>query len=136
MSPRKPQPQLLDRFETVDEHAESMKALPLDRGGQMAFATAALALRFGGRIDEDTGERLAAPITAQQLVEARRFEDPYNSLWTSFQRIQENVIRGGQAGRNAQGRRMQTRPVGSIDRGVSLNRALWMLAEEMRKLKS
>ena len=30
---------------------------------------------------------------------------------------------------------VQTRPVGSIDRGVSLNRALWMLAEEMRKLK-
>ncbi len=27
-------------------------------------------------------------------------------------------------------------PVGSIDRGVSLNRALWVLAEEMRKLKA
>jgi len=50
--------------------------------------------------------------------------------------IQENVIRGGQPGRSAQGRRLQTRPVGSIDRGVSLNRALWMLAEEMRKLKA
>jgi len=49
--------------------------------------------------------------------------------------VHENVIRGGQRGRSAQGRRLQTRPVGSIDRGVSLNRALWMLAEEMRKLK-
>ena len=29
-----------------------------------------------------------------------------------------------------------TRRVGSIDRGVSLNRALWVLAEEMRKLKA
>ena len=47
-----------------------------------------------------------------------------------------DVIRGGQPGRSAQGRRLQTRPVGSIDRGVSLNRALWMLAEEMRKLKA
>ena len=28
------------------------------------------------------------------------------------------------------------RPVGSIDRTVSLNRALWVLAEEMRKLKA
>jgi len=46
----------------------------------------------------------------------------------------ENVIRGGQRGRSAQGRRLQTCPVG-IDRSVSLNRALWMLAEEMRKLK-
>jgi hypothetical protein len=30
---------------------------------------------------------------------------------------------------------MQTRPIASIDRSVSLNRALWVLAEEMRKLK-
>jgi len=33
------------------------------------------------------------------------------------------------------GRRLKTRPVASIDRGVSLNRALWVLAEEMRKIK-
>jgi hypothetical protein len=31
---------------------------------------------------------------------------------------------------------MQTRPVASIDRGVSLNCALWMLAEEIRKLEA
>jgi hypothetical protein len=49
--------------------------------------------------------------------------------------VQENVIRGGQLGRTVQGRRMHTRPVAAIDRGVSLNRALWMLAEEMRKIK-
>jgi len=40
------------------------------------------------------------------------------------------------AGCSAQGKRMQTRPVQSIDRGVSLNRALWMLAEEMCELKA
>jgi len=50
--------------------------------------------------------------------------------------VQENVIRGGQPGRSAQGKDMQTRPAQSIDRGVSLNRALWMLAEAMRKLKA
>ena len=127
---------VLDQFEAVEAHAEAMKALPLDRGEELAFASAALALRFGERADAETGERVAAPITADQLIEARRFEDRGNSLWTSFQRIQENVIRGGQTGRSAQGRRQQTRPVGSIDRGVSLNRALWMLAEEMRKLKA
>ena len=50
--------------------------------------------------------------------------------------VQENALRGGQRGRSVQGRRMQTRSVGSIDRSVSLNRALWMLAEEMRRLKA
>ena len=45
-------------------------------------------------------------------------------------------MRGGQTGRTVHGRRFRTREVASIDRGVSLNRALWMLAEEMRKLKA
>ena len=49
----------------------------------------------------------------------RRPEDQGHSLWTTFQRVQENVIRGGQAGGSSRGRRVQTRPVGSIDRGVS-----------------
>jgi hypothetical protein len=44
-------------------------------------------------------------------------------------------MRGGQPARSAQGRRMQTRAVTAIDRGVSLNRALGMLAEEMRTIK-
>jgi hypothetical protein len=31
---------------------------------------------------------------------------------------------------------VHTRPVTGIDRTISLNRALWVLAEEMRKLKA
>ncbi|WP_422018635.1 DUF932 domain-containing protein [Roseateles sp.] len=126
---------VLDEFEAVGAHAEAMKALQLDPREQIAFATSALALRFGERRGEGS-ELRPAPVTAEQLVQARRVEDAGHSLWSTFQRVQENVIRGGQPGRNAQGRRMHTRAVQSIDRGVSLNRALWMLAEEMRKLKA
>ena len=77
-----------------------------------------------------------APITVEQLIEARRPEDFGRNLWKAFNRVQENVIRGGQPGRSTTGRRIRTREVASIDRGVSLNRALWVLAEEMRKLKT
>ena len=127
---------VLDEFAAVEEHAEAMKALQLEPSEEVAFATAALALRFGDRAVEETGGHRPAPVTAQQLIQARRPEDAGHNLWSTFQRVQENVIRGGQPGRSAQGRRLQTRPVGSIDRGVSLNRALWMLAEEMRKIKA
>ena len=126
---------VLDEFEAVDEHTEAMKALPLEPREEIAFATAALALRFGERTVEEAGGHRPAPVTAEQLNEARRIEDIGHNLWATFQRVQENVMRGGQPGRSAQGRPMQTRPVAAIDRGVSLNRALWMLAEEMRKIK-
>ena len=126
---------VLHEFRAVDEHAEAMKALPLEPREEIAFATAALALRFGEHGVEETGGHRPAPVTAEQLNEPRRIDDIGHNLWATFQRVQENVMRGGQPGRTVQGRRMQTRPVASIDRGVSLNRALWMLAEEMRKIK-
>jgi len=122
---------VLDDFEAVDASTEGMKALTLQPKEEHAFATAALALRFGER----TEDQPPPPITAEQLIEARRPEDLGHSLWTTFQRVQENTLRGGQPGRSVQGRRIHTRAVGSIDRGVSLNRALWVLAEEMRKIK-
>lgn len=127
---------VLDQFELVDEHTDAMKALPLDPREEIAFATAALALRFGERSVGEAGGHRPAPVTAEQLNEARRIEDVGHDLWTAFQRISENVLRGGQPGRSAQGRRLQTRPVAAIDRSVSLNRALWMLAEEMLKIKA
>lgn len=127
---------VLDEFEAVEEHAEGMKALQLEHGEQLAFATAALALRFGERANDMAGGVPSAPVTAEQLIQARRVEDQGHSLWGTFQRVQENVIKGGLRGRGARGQRMHTRAVSSIDRGVSLNRALWMLAEKMRELKA
>ena len=123
---------VLEDFEAVDASADAMKELTLRLEEERAFATAALALRYGER----TEGMPPAPITVDQLIEPRRPEDLGQTLWNSFQRIQENSLRGGQLGRSSQGRRMQTRPVSSIDRTVSLNRALWMLAEEMKKLKA
>jgi len=122
---------VLDDFRAVDESVQAMKALALRPDEQQAFATGALVLRYGDRTD---GQPLA-PITAAQLNEPRRAEDFGYSLWSTFQRIQENALRGGLQGRTAQGHRMRTREVASIDRGVGLNRALWVLAEEMRRLK-
>ena len=123
---------VLDDFEAVDASIDGMKSLALNGDEERAFATAALALRYGERGNSQP----PAPITAEQLIEARRPEDRDRSIWTVMNRAQENIQRGGQPGRTAHGRRMQTRPITSIDRSVSLNRALWVLAEEMRKLKS
>ena len=123
---------VLDDFEAVEDSTAAMKRLTLNEDEERAFATAALALRYGER----TEGQPPAPVTVEQLMEARRPEDFGRNLWKALNRVQENVIRGGQPGRSTSGRRIRTREVASIDRGVSLNRALWVLAEEMRKLKT
>ena len=71
-------------FDAVDASIEGMKALTLKADEETAFATAALALRFGER----TEGQPPAPVTAEQLIEARRPEDLGHSLWTTFQRTQ------------------------------------------------
>ena len=118
---------VLDDFEDVDASIDNMKSLTLKPEAEHAFAKAALALRFGERAEGQP----PAPISAEQLIEARRPEDLGHSLWGVLNRVQENSLQGGQLGRSAQGRRLQTRAVNSIDRSVKLNRALWVLAENV-----
>ena len=120
---------IVERFDAIDASREAMQSVALDAPRQAAFARAALALRYPDA-DPDT----AAPVTETQLLDARRPEDRAPDLWTVFNRVQEHLTRGGLAARSARGRRMRTRPVQGIDSSVQLNRALWVLAEEMRRL--
>lgn len=107
----------------------------LAREERAALAEAAHVLRFG---DED-GE-VTTPVQPDQLLRPRRFEDQRNDLWSTFNVVQENVIKGGvQAiGRDANGRRRRvtTRAINGIDADVRLNKALWVLAERMAQIKS
>lgn len=120
---------VLEGFELVDEQKDGMKALTLNAGEQGAFARAALALKY----DTDIAP---PPVTETQLLQANRSADRAGDLWTTFNRVQENIIRGGLRGRNATGNTIRTRGVQGIDQNIKLNRALWVLAEEMRKLKA
>lgn len=116
---------VLDQFDELTDQVHGMKSLNLSTGAQEAFARAALELRY----DEDF-----KPITERALLRPNRIADRADDLWTTFNRVQENIIRGGIAGRNANGNRTRTREITGIDQNVKLNRALWVLADEMRKL--
>jgi hypothetical protein len=109
---------------------DSMKSITLDSDEQRVFANAALSLRF-----PDAETPAAAPFRAERLLDARRSQDRADDLWTTFNRVQENSIQGGIRGRSAAGRRTSTREITGIAQNVSLNRALWQLAEGMRTIK-
>jgi len=75
-------------------------------------------------------------ITTTQLLAPRRLEDSGNTLWKTFNRVQENLTKGGLKYKTQNGRRNKTRAITSINRDIQLNKALWTLAEEMKKLKA
>lgn len=126
---------IVSDFDQITESVERMREVQLERPEQVALATAALQLRFDGKKAEEI------PVSAERLLATRRYEDRRDpSLWSTFNVIQENVIRGGLSGRvtnaNGQRRNVSTRAVNGIDQSTALNRALWTLADEMAKLKA
>lgn len=118
-----------DAFEVIANERDTMRGVELKPQHQRALAQAVLNYKH----DDPTRP---APIDAEQLLRARRHEDRRDDLWTTTNRIQENVIKGGLSGRNAKGKRTTTRAVKGIDQDLKLNKALWALSMEMSKLLS
>ena len=121
--------EVLRGFELVQDSRDGMRAIALDDGEAEVFARSALVLKY-----DEPGKTL--PITESQILRPRRFDDNHTDLWSTFNRVQENLVKGGLTGRSANGRQQRTRPVQGIDQNVRLNRALWLLAEGLRKLKA
>lgn len=111
----------------------------LARPQQEAFCESAHMLRFGN------AEGYAdTPIEPAQLNVCRRDGDQRSDLWTTFNRVQENCLKGGlwarkpntldERGRIVRGRAVTTREVKGIDQDLKLNRALWTLAAKMAEM--
>lgn len=74
-----------------------------------------------------------------QVMQPRRVEEEKGDLWTVFNVIQENIVRGGlkykAPGLNKNGeiidRARQTRHIKDIERNTAINRALWNNAEDL-----
>jgi len=116
---------VLDNLELANNSIDTFKSTKLEFEEQLVFANSALQLRWGDK----------APVVAESLLRSRRFEDQKSDLWTTFNRVQENLLRGGLNGRSASGRRSTTRAVGGVNENVKLNRALWSLADGMAQIK-
>ena len=115
---------LVDQAPQVANAVERFRATELDRDEALLFAQGALYQRYG-----QDWEQLS-PVSIDSILAARRPEDQQRDLWHVFNRIQENLLKGGIPGRAASGRRVRPRAIRSVQEDVRLNRALWQLAEQ------
>lgn len=124
---------ILENSPAVIEQTREFSALQLTDGERRAFAVAALEMRY----QPDEGDR--PPIAPELALNVRRVADSGNDLFQTLNVVQENLTQGGQPYRTTRAGRSsvaRTREVRGIDANVGLNRALWRLAEEMKKLKA
>ena len=121
---------ILESAPKVQDTIRNWQALTLAPVEQKLLAESAHSLRFP--IDEETGKP-NTDVTPEMLLAPRRREDANSDLWSTFNRVQENSIKGVKTwGRTG---RISSRAVKGIDGDVKLNRALWSLAEKMAELK-
>lgn len=117
----------------ITESIDRMQQITLCRDEKMVMAEAAMEVRF----PSDNGKE--RPFPADRLLTVRRAADANDSLWSTFNVLQENCTKGGITGRimgaNGRRRRTTTKDVNGIDQNVRVNRILHRMAEHMAELK-
>lgn len=102
--------------------ARSWREIQIHPEQEISLAAEALRLRYGA-------EEKKWPATPEAVARTvRRREDAANDLWTAFNRIQENVTRGGPEvpGKpDARGRRRRIRPLFHPRMRMRLSHGLW-----------
>lgn len=100
---------------------EAYKGIYLEDGVYLELAAEASRIRF---------PEAAIEVNPEMILQPRRREDMKKDLWTTFNRIQENLVRGGITGRDAQGRVRSVGQLANIEKSNQFNAALWDLAED------
>jgi len=107
----------LDRVVDV---ANDWQKISLSAQQQLDFAKVALDIK---------GSTLAIDPTV--LLTARRHADHGPTLWRVFNRVQENIVKGGVAGRNASGKVRSLKRISTLAADVDFNRKLWAAAAKV-----
>lgn len=116
---------VMDFAPRVGELVNRFRFRALESRESLSLAENAIMLRYGSLAE--------APVEAETLLKARRPEDEGTDLWTTMNRVQENLVQGGVSDfhRDRRGKLRSVRPLRGIDSKVTLNKGLWTLAEQL-----
>lgn len=109
------------------DQIERYRGQNLSKAEAMWMAKRAVELR--------TPEGAKFEISPSNVLLARRREDVRSDLWTTFNRIQENLLKGGIPATDENGKMRTMRGVTQIQKSNDLNRDLWdLLAETSQQI--
>ena len=126
--------QVIESAPLVADNISVMKDIELDNNEQKLLAESVL------MIEHDQAELETMKVNPESLLRSRRWEDRLDtSLWTTFNKVQENYMKGNfkfsKVDDNGREHRRKSRQIKNIDRDIKFNRALWHLTETMKNLK-
>lgn len=133
--------EVLSSCPDVEKNINDMNKLILNDREREAFAEASLVLKYNDYdVEKDENSKEDLNPTPNLLLRSRRKGDIGKDLFSTFNVVQENLIRGRQAfyGSDKKGYpiRKTTRPVKSVTEDLKLNKALWTLANKILEIRS
>jgi len=119
---------IVDDIPKIDNCMQTYKSIDLSPYEQLMFAKRASLLRW---------EEGKAPVTPGFLLETHRGEDKPNNLWSTYNVVQENIIkRGGIDSSYRVGRRFKVRQIKGVSNDLKINKHLWELMDSVAKEKT
>ncbi len=67
----------------------------------------------------------SSPFEPIQLIKSRRKNDDEPTLWNTYNRIQENLMKGGLKGKTSTSKIRKMKGITNIDKTVKINKILW-----------
>jgi hypothetical protein len=112
----------------LHQEIEQFKTITLSPLEQQALAKAAIDMRFDSEVHT---------VDTNSFLQINREADKDSSLWTTFNRVQEAMIRGGVQGYNRHtNKRFTSKPITAIDTNLKLNKELFRTVQMMAELKT
>lgn len=107
---------------------ESFRKVSLDKQLYLDMAEEGARLRF------PVGEEDPLPVDPEHLLMPRRWEDRGSDLWTNWNKLQENLLKGGIPLAGKDDTLRTTRPLNQIQKSFELNEGLWALLEKYAEM--
>ena len=119
--------ELVEEMPKLLDQIDQFSSIQLNEYEREAFAESASLLRW---------DEYKTPIMSKDLLRIKRSDDNNNSIWHTFNRVQENLMQGVRSRHPRKFKSTKSRKIKSVTEDIRLNKGLWKLAEAMKTHKT
>jgi len=122
-----------EHYKIVGTNLEHMQEVTMLQDQKEEFAIKAIAYREPHLFINEDGtidyKKVTDSTNPHHIIEPMRSEDKVDNLWTTFNVVQEHMIKGGYERKSEKGRSSTTKGMTNASRNISYNKKLWEIAE-------
>ena len=122
-----------EHYRLVGTNLENMQAVTLLQDQKEEFAIKAIAYREPHLFINEDGtidyKKVTDSTNPLHIIEPTRVEDKVDNLWTTYNVVQEHMIKGGYERKSEKGRASTTKGMTNASRSIAYNKKLWEVAE-------